>query len=49
LTEEQAVTNLKNSLEEHYHILLELAPNERKLSFLDIEVERFAQASGSLG
>ena len=49
LTEREAVSNLKKGLEEHYQVLLELAPKERKLSFLDIEVERFAQASGSLG
>lgn len=49
LTEEEAVANLKRGLEEHYQVLLELAPKGRKLSFLDIEVERFAQASNSLG
>jgi len=48
-TEEEAVFNLKKGLEEHYQVLLELAPKDRKLSFLDIEVEQFAQASNSLG
>ena len=48
-TEEEAISNLKKGLEEHYQILLELAPKGRKLSFLDIEVERFAQAPSSLG
>ena len=47
-TEEEAVSKLKKGLEEQYQVLLELAPKGRKLSFLDIEVERFAQASGSL-
>lgn len=48
-TEIEAVSNLKKGLEEHYQVLLELAPKGRKLSFLDIEVEGFAQASGNLG
>lgn len=37
-TEEEAICNLKKGLEEHYRVLLELAPKGRKLSFLDIEV-----------
>lgn len=41
-TEEEAISNLKKGLEEHYQVLLELAPKWRKLSFLDIE------ASGNL-
>jgi predicted RNase H-like HicB family nuclease len=49
LTEEEAVSNLKKGLEEHYQVILELAPKEGKLSFIDIEVERFGQASGSIG
>ena len=49
LTESEAVSNLKKGLEEHYQVLLELAPKGRKISFLDIEVERLAQASGNLG
>ena len=51
LTEEEAVSNLKKGLEEHYQVLLELVPvpKGRKLSFLDIDVERFAQAPSSLG
>ncbi len=48
LTESEAISNLKKGLEEHYQVLLELAPKGRKLSFLDIEVEGFAQASGNL-
>ena len=40
---------LKKGLEEHYQVLLELALKGRKLSFLDIEVEGLAQASGNLG
>jgi predicted RNase H-like HicB family nuclease len=36
LTESEAVSNLKNGLEEHYQVLLELAPKGRKLYFLDI-------------
>jgi len=48
LTESEAISNLKKGLEEHYQVLFELAPKGRKLSFLDIEVEGFAQASGNL-
>jgi len=40
LTEEEAVANLKKGLEEHYQILMELTPKGRKLSFLDIEVDK---------
>ena len=49
LTESEAISNLKKGLEEHYQVLLELAPKGRKLSILDIEVEGLAQASGNLG
>ncbi|TFH49476.1 MAG: hypothetical protein E4G89_04765 [Methanothrix sp.] len=35
LTENEAVSNLKKGLEEHYQILLELSPKGRKLSFRD--------------
>ena len=45
LTEEEAVANLKKGLEEHYQILMELAPKDWKISFLDIEVEKYAQTS----
>ncbi|MCS4540745.1 MAG: hypothetical protein HY929_00250 [Euryarchaeota archaeon] len=45
LTEEEAVANLKKGLEEHYQILMELSPKDRKISFLDIEVEKYVQAS----
>ena len=48
LTEEEAVANLKKGLEEHYQILMELAPKDRKISFLELEVEKHAQTSGSL-
>lgn len=48
ITEEEAVANLKKGLEEHYQILMELAPRGRKLSFLDIEVEKYAQTSSSI-
>ncbi len=34
LTEEEAVNNLKKGLEEHYRILMELAPKNQKISFL---------------
>ncbi len=35
ITEEEAVKNLKKGLEEHYQVLMELAPKNQKLSFLD--------------
>ncbi len=35
-TEEEAVSNLKKGLEEHYQILMELSPKGYKTSFLDI-------------
>lgn len=46
LTEEEALANLKKGLEEHYQILMELAPKDNKISFLDIEVEKYAKTSG---
>ncbi len=48
LTESEAISNLKKGLEGHYQVLLELAPKGRKLSFLDIEVEGLAKASGNI-
>ncbi len=48
LTEEEALANLKKGLEEHYQILMELAPKDKKISFLDIEVEKYAKTSGPL-
>jgi len=44
-TEEEAIKNLKKGLEEHYQILMELAHRDHKISFLDIEVEKYAKAS----
>ena len=44
LTEEEAVANLKKGLEEHYQILMELAPKDRKISIMKqakIEREKF--------
>ncbi len=49
LTEVEAVANLKKGLEEHYQILMELVPKGRKISFLDIEVEKYAQTSRPIG
>ncbi len=48
LTEEEAIKNLKKGLEEHYQILMELAPKDRKISFLDIEIEKYAQTSSPI-
>jgi len=44
-TEKEAVRNLKKGLEEHYRLLMELTPKDRKLSFIDIEVEKYLKAS----
>ncbi|MFA5772261.1 MAG: hypothetical protein WC974_05995 [Thermoplasmata archaeon] len=48
LTEDEAIKNLKKGLEEHYRLLMELAPKSRKTTFLDIEVEKYAKASNSV-
>ena len=48
LTEEDAVANLKKGLEEHYQILMELAPKDRKISFLEIEVEKHAKTPSTV-
>ncbi len=49
LTEEEATKNLKKGLEEHYQILMELAPKDHKIYFLDIEVEKYVQTSRPVG
>ena len=48
LTEEEAIANLKKGLEEHYQIIMELAPKDRKISFLEIKVEKHAQTSSTV-
>ena len=45
LTEEEAIANLQEGLEEHYQILMELSPKNRKTSLLDIEVEKYAKTA----
>ena len=47
-TEEEAIANLKKGLEEHYQILMELSPKEYKISFLDIEVEKYVETPGTV-
>lgn len=47
-TEEEAVERLKKGLEEHYQILMEKAPRGSKTSFVEIEVEKYAKAPGSV-
>ena len=44
-SEEEAVANLKKGLEEHYQLLIELTPRDRKLSYLDIEVDTLVKNS----
>jgi predicted RNase H-like HicB family nuclease len=39
LSEEEALKNLRRGLEEHYRILLELAPQDHKLEYLEFEVD----------
>jgi len=48
-TEEEAIRNLKIGLEEHYELLMRLAPKRRKTTFLNIEVERYVKAPGASG
>jgi len=48
LTEGDAIINLKKGLEEHYQILMELSQKDRKISFLDIAVEKYVQTSSSV-
>ena len=43
LTEGEALTNLKKGLEEHYQILMELAPKDQKISFLLHAPDKFTQ------
>ena len=45
-TENAAIKNLRKGLEDHYQLLMELATKNRKTTFLDIGVERYAKASG---
>lgn len=47
-TEEEAINRLKKGLEEHYQILMEMAPKGSKTSVIDIEVEKYAKASSSV-
>jgi hypothetical protein len=39
---------LKQGLEEHYQLLMKLAPKGSKTSFIEIEVEKYAKASGAV-
>lgn len=48
LTESEAKNNLKVGLEEHYKILMELAPKNQKISFMDIEVEEYVKTPCSV-
>jgi predicted RNase H-like HicB family nuclease len=47
-SEEEAISRLKQGLLEHYQLLMELAPKGSKTSFIEIEVEKFAKASGAV-
>jgi len=47
-TEEEAIARLKQGLLEHYRILMEMAPKGSKTSFIEIEVEKFVKASGTV-
>ena len=48
LSESEAVQNLKKGLEEHYQILIELTPRDRKLTYLDIDVDNFVKNSSAI-
>ena len=47
-TEEEAISRLKTGLEEHYQILMEKAPEGSKKSLIEIEVEKYVEASGAV-
>ena len=47
-SEDEAISRLKQGLLEHYQLLMELAPKGSKTSFIEIEVEKFAKASGAV-
>ena len=48
LTETEAIERLKKGLEEHYQILMEMAPKGSKTSIIEIEVEKHAKASSAI-
>ena len=47
-SEKEAISRLKQGLEEHYQLLMELAPKGAKTSFIEIEVEKYAKASSAV-
>jgi len=47
-TEKEAIARLIHGLEEHYQLLMELVPKGVKTSLVEIEVEKYAEASGSV-
>jgi predicted RNase H-like HicB family nuclease len=49
VSEEEAVSNLKKGLEEHYQLLIELTPRDHKLTYLDIEVDNLVKNSPVVG
>lgn len=48
LSEKEAVQNLKEGLEEHYQLLIELTPRDHKLTYLDIEVDNLVKNSSAV-
>ena len=48
LTETEAIERFKKGLEEHYQILMEMAPKGSKTSIIEIEVEKHAKASSAI-
>ena len=49
VSEEEAVSNLKKGLEEHYQLLIELTPRDHKRTYLDIEVDNLVKNSPVVG
>ena len=47
-TEDEAIANLKKGLEEHYQILMEMAPEGSRTSVIEIEVEKHVKTSSAL-
>lgn len=48
LSEEEAVNNLRKGLEEHYRILVELAPDRHKLRALEIDVDGLVENTSAV-
>jgi len=48
LTKQEALQNLKKGLEVHYQLLVDLIPQDHKLTYLDIEVDNLVKNSSAV-